>query len=235
MSDRMMVVGAHSADFVWRAGGAVATFVAGRREANVIALTYGERGESGVLWKEEGQTRRTSSGSATARPSGPRSAWAPRSRPSTWATTRWVDEDSLERLAELMRDFAPTGLTHPDRDPFNPDHPVAYEMVQRARLMTSGPAWRARSRPHPAEVPGLRATPAGAVRLRAVRVRGHHRGVRAEEGRHGGDEGAGVPADVLRKRAEHRGNHARRVTGNKAIRQAEAFMRVVPNVWVDAL
>jgi 4-oxalomesaconate hydratase len=32
------------------------------------------------------------------------------------------------------------------------------------------------------------------------------------------------------ERAEHRGNHARKVTGNKNIRQAEAFMRIVPNV-----
>jgi 4-oxalomesaconate hydratase len=31
------------------------------------------------------------------------------------------------------------------------------------------------------------------------------------------------------QRAEHRGNHARRATGNDAIRQAEAFMRVIPD------
>lgn len=32
------------------------------------------------------------------------------------------------------------------------------------------------------------------------------------------------------ERADHRGNHARKVTGNAAIRQAEAFQRIVPNV-----
>jgi 4-oxalomesaconate hydratase len=32
------------------------------------------------------------------------------------------------------------------------------------------------------------------------------------------------------QRAEHRGNHARKVTGDKSIRQAEAFQRLVPNV-----
>ena len=53
----LQVIGAHSADFVWRAGGAVAEAVARRRRgAQVIALSYGERGESGELWKEEGQT-----------------------------------------------------------------------------------------------------------------------------------------------------------------------------------
>jgi 4-oxalomesaconate hydratase len=32
------------------------------------------------------------------------------------------------------------------------------------------------------------------------------------------------------QRAEHRGNHARKVTGNKQFRQAEAFQRLLPNV-----
>ncbi len=32
------------------------------------------------------------------------------------------------------------------------------------------------------------------------------------------------------ERAEHRGNHARKVTGDADIRQAEAFQRLVPNV-----
>ena len=53
---RVQVIGAHSADFVWRAGGAVAGRHRRRRPPQVIALSYGERGESGELWKQEGQT-----------------------------------------------------------------------------------------------------------------------------------------------------------------------------------
>src|SRR5215208_2748031 len=53
---RVQVIGAHSADFVWRAGGAVAMAVESGGTAEVIALSYGERGESGELWKQEGQT-----------------------------------------------------------------------------------------------------------------------------------------------------------------------------------
>ena len=56
MSRKVQVVSAHSADFVWRAGGAVAVAVANGGTAEVIALSYGERGESGELWKQEGQT-----------------------------------------------------------------------------------------------------------------------------------------------------------------------------------
>ena len=36
------------------------------------------------------------------------------------------------------------------------------------------------------------------------------------------------------ERAEHRGNHARKVTGDAGIRKAEAFQRIVPHV-VSAL
>src|SRR5256885_14568015 len=52
----LLVVSAHSADFVWRAAGAIATFVERGGAAHVVALSYGERGESGELWKEPGQT-----------------------------------------------------------------------------------------------------------------------------------------------------------------------------------
>ena len=33
-----------------------------------------------------------------------------------------------------------------------------------------------------------------------------------------------------RERADHRGNHARRTSGRSDVRQAEAFMRVIPQV-----
>ena len=56
MSRRVLVIGAHSADFVWRAGGAIAVATRLGGTARVIALSYGERGESGELWKEPGQT-----------------------------------------------------------------------------------------------------------------------------------------------------------------------------------
>ena len=53
---KILVVGAHSADFVWRAAGAIAVITANGGQATVVALSYGERGESGELWKQPGQT-----------------------------------------------------------------------------------------------------------------------------------------------------------------------------------
>ena len=51
-----IVVSAHSADFVWRAGGAIALYAERGWEVTVACLSYGERGESAKLWREPGMT-----------------------------------------------------------------------------------------------------------------------------------------------------------------------------------
>ena len=51
-----LVVSAHSADFVWRAGGAIALHAAAGVAMTVICLSYGERGESAKLWRQPGMT-----------------------------------------------------------------------------------------------------------------------------------------------------------------------------------
>ena len=51
-----LVVSAHSADFVWRAGGAIAHHADRGYHMRVVCLSYGERGESAKLWKEPGMT-----------------------------------------------------------------------------------------------------------------------------------------------------------------------------------
>ena len=47
-----VVVSAHSADFVWRAGGAIALHAAKGWEMHVVCLSFGERGESARLWRQ---------------------------------------------------------------------------------------------------------------------------------------------------------------------------------------
>jgi|TARA_R110000751_G_scaffold19678_11_gene58666 4-oxalomesaconate hydratase len=51
-----LVISAHSADFVWRCGGAIALHAAKGYNVSVVCLSYGERGESAKLWKKEGCT-----------------------------------------------------------------------------------------------------------------------------------------------------------------------------------
>ena len=127
MSRRLLVIGAHSADFVWRAGGAIAVTTTGGGTAQVVALSYGERGESGELWKEEGMT--------VERVKEVRRGEAERAAAHLGATFESldlgdyplvVDKDGLSAIAAKIREFAPDVLlTHTDRDPFNPDHAEA--------------------------------------------------------------------------------------------------------------
>src|SRR6187551_1132265 len=51
-----LVVSAHSADFVWRAGGAIALHAERGYHVRVICLSFGERGESAKLWRQPGMT-----------------------------------------------------------------------------------------------------------------------------------------------------------------------------------
>ena len=87
-SGKLLVVSAHSADFVWRAAGAIATMTANGGVATVVSLSFGERGESGELWKQEEQTVENVKAIRRARPRRPPGSSAPRSSSSTAATTR---------------------------------------------------------------------------------------------------------------------------------------------------
>src|SRR5690242_14048748 len=51
----VLVVSAHAADFVWRAGGAIALAAQAGPGVDVFCLSYGERGESAQLWKRGAQ------------------------------------------------------------------------------------------------------------------------------------------------------------------------------------
>lgn len=234
MTDRrLLVVGAHSADFVWRAAGAIATHTAKGGEALVVALSYGERGESGELWKNPGQTeenvkriRHEEASKAAAAVGAQFEAFDLGDYPLV------VGPDAVDRLAELMREFAPhVVLTHPDTDPFNPDHPVAHAAVARARLLTSGAGVASGFRtappseflvfePHQPELCKFTPTvyvditPVFGQKIEAMKYMAAQQYLQEYYG----------------QRAEHRGNHARKVTGRKEIRQAEAFQRLLPNV-----
>src|SRR5262245_9354634 len=52
----VLVVSAHAADFVWRAGGAIALYAERGFWVRILCLSYGERGESERLWKQPGMT-----------------------------------------------------------------------------------------------------------------------------------------------------------------------------------
>ena len=230
---KIMVIGAHSADFVWRAGGACAVTTTNGGEAHVIALSYGERGESGELWKQEGQTIENVKKI--------RHGEAERAAGHLGADFRALDmgdypleigADELLAIADEIRAFAPDVLiTHTDTDPFNPDHPVAYSAVARARSLAAGAGVQSSFKtvrppefflfePHQPELCNF--TPTTFVDITAVMdaKRAAMAEMKAQKYLH----------TYYAERADHRGNHARRSSGNQDIRQAEAFQRVTPQV-----
>jgi 4-oxalomesaconate hydratase len=229
----MLVIGAHSADFVWRAGGALAVTASQGGTGRVIALSYGEKGESGELWKEEGQTIENVKKI--------RHGEAERAAGHLGADFRCldlgdyplqIDAQALERISDEIREFAPDVLiTHTDTDPFNPDHPVACAAVGRARSLAAGAGVQSAFttvrppeffmfEPHQPELCNF--TPTTFVDITAVmeRKRAAMAEMKAQKYLH----------TYYAERAEHRGNHARRSSGNPDIRQAEAFQRVTPQV-----
>ena len=236
MSRRLLVIGAHSADFVWRAGGAIAACTAAGGTADVIALSYGERGESGELWKQPDQTVENVKRI--------RHAEAERATAHLGATFRCldfgdypldIDHERLLQLTDLIRDFAPDVLvTHTDTDPFNPDHGLTSAVAVRARSLAAGAgvpsAFRAIRppalylfEPHQPELCNF--TPTTFVDITSV-IEAKHAAMAEMKAQQ-------YLQTYYAQRAEHRGNHARRATGNDAIRQAEAFMRVIPDAMTQ--
>ena len=236
MSRRVQVIGAHSADFVWRAGGAVAMAVESGGMAEVIALSYGERGESGELWKQEGQTvenvKRIRAGEAEA------------AAAALGAGFRCLDLGdyplevegaALAALVDAIRELAPDVIvTHTGRDPFNPDHPVAFRAVERARALAAGAGVQSAFEtisppalflfePHQPELCDF--VPTTFVDITSVIER--KRAAMAEM------KAQSYLQTYYGQRAEQRGNHARRVSGNQEIRYAEAFQRVIPEAVAE--
>ena len=233
MSARLMVVSAHAADFVWRAAGAIASVTSSGGAALVIALSFGERGESGELWKQPGQTEenvkriRRSEAETAAAILG--AAFEPL---DLGDYPLEMDKAAIDCITARMRSFEPQILlTHATQDPFNPDHGVAYQGTERARQLSSGSGVASAFKtiappdfllfePHQPELCGF--VPNTFLDITAV----YDRKVAAMQ-----SMGAqSYLCEYYAQRASQRANHARRISGRKDIRYAEAFQRVSPAV-----
>ncbi len=199
----------------------------------MLALSYGEQGESGELWKEPGMT--------VERVKEVRHGEAERAAAALGAEFACldlgdypleIDRDALVAIADRIREFAPEVLlTHTDRDPFNPDHAAAFFAVERARALAAGagtasafatvePPEFLLFEPHQPELCNF--TPTTFLDITPVieQKRAAMAEMKAQAHLH-------TYYDQL---AGRRGNHARRSSGNKEIRYAEAFQRVTPQV-----
>jgi 4-oxalomesaconate hydratase len=132
-----VVVSAHSADFVWRAGGAIALYAERGWEVTVVCLSYGERGESAKLWREAGMTMERVK--AARREEALRAAEVLGAKVTFFDVGDYpmrVPDEVLYALAALYRNLRPEFiLTHSLHDPYNFDHPLAAHLAQEARIV----------------------------------------------------------------------------------------------------
>lgn len=233
MSKKLLLVGAHSADFVWRSAGTIALTTSQGGTALVLALSYGERGESGNLWKEPNQTVENVKRI--------RHEQAEKAADAVGARFQCLDlgdyplrltDEAVDKLVEVIRTVKPDViLTHTPVDPFNPDHPVAYYAVEKARLLSSGagvasaferidpPDWYL-FEPHQPELSEfypntfVDITPVFEQKMKAMEIMAAQSYLK----------------EYYAELASRRGNHARRISGKQEVKYAEALQRMVPLV-----
>jgi 4-oxalomesaconate hydratase len=132
-----LVVSAHSADFVWRAGGAIALYAERGWEVTIVCLSFGERGESTKLWRQPGMTLEAVKAN--------RRQEATSAAEILGATAIFFDvgdypmripDAILYELAAVYRKIRPEFvLTHSLQDPYNFDHPLVSHAAQEARIV----------------------------------------------------------------------------------------------------
>src|SRR5262249_25612039 len=132
---RILIFSAHAADFCSRTGGTIALYVSGGVQVHVVALTFGERGESEDYWRTAGRK-------STAEAKRVRAREAREAAGILGATIEFLDyddypliveRDRLEAIARLVRTYRPgVILTHWKIDPYNVDHEVTTASVIRA-------------------------------------------------------------------------------------------------------
>jgi 4-oxalomesaconate hydratase len=132
-----LVISAHSADFVWRAGGAIALYAERGWDVTVVCLSFGERGESAKLWRQQGMTMEKVKAN--------RKDEANKAAEILGAKIIFLDlgdypmriaDSILYELAALYRKVRPEFvLTHSLNDPYNFDHPLVAHAAQEARII----------------------------------------------------------------------------------------------------
>jgi len=132
-----LIISAHSADFVWRAGGAIALYAARGWNVHVLCLSFGERGESAKMWRQPGMTLE--------RVKQARREEAQRAADILGASVSFMDcgdyplrvsDEALFEIVDAYRKLRPEFvLTHSFKDPYNFDHPLANHLAMEARIV----------------------------------------------------------------------------------------------------
>jgi len=137
-----LVISAHAADFVWRAGGAIALHQKLGYEVTVCCLSYGERGESAKLWKA-GETD-VEAVKAARRVEAEAAAQALDVHDIQFFDLGdyplEMDRDAKFKLVDLIRAVQPDFMmSHSHYDPYNTDHSYATKVAMECRMIAQ--AW----------------------------------------------------------------------------------------------
>lgn len=137
MKPSVLVISAHSGDFVWRSGGAIALSAQRGAAVHVLCLSFGERGESQGLWTQEGMTldrvkqARRAEASAAAEVLGAGIEFL-----DLGDYPLRVDDTAVDRIVGVLRERQPDVLlTHVANDPYNRDHNQAHETTLLTRMV----------------------------------------------------------------------------------------------------
>ena len=143
MTDKTaLVISAHAADFVWRCGGAIALHAALGYRVTVACLSFGERGESAKLWKQEGMTlervkaerRREAENAAQALGVDDIRFLDLGDYPLR------LDRDAQDRMVDIIRQVQPNWMmSHSRFDPYNTDHMNTTRFALECRMIAQ--AW----------------------------------------------------------------------------------------------
>ncbi len=136
---KLLVVSAHAADYVWRAGGTIAKYNKNGGSVHVICLSFGVRGESNDLWSQPGQTaekvKKIRHGESLA---AAKALGLTESQIEYWDLEDYPmlhDRALLDRLVVAIRKFGPDIIiSHDKTDLMNRDHDQTYTLVQQACL-----------------------------------------------------------------------------------------------------
>lgn len=140
MGSRLLVVSAHTADFVWRSAGVIAKYRAKGKEVHIVVLSFGERGESAAVWlrgidsiEEVKNIRREEAECAVKALGNPSIEFL------DWGDHPLIiNEARILKLVEILRKFRPDiVITHGPDDPLRPDHIAAANATLTATRLST--------------------------------------------------------------------------------------------------
>lgn len=232
----VLVVSAHAADYVWRAGGTIAKYLKHGSKVKVIVLSLGVRGESNFLWKDPNQTyeavaaNRKSESMAAAKCLGITDI-------EFWdLEDYYMDLDKpelLDRMVRTIRTFQPDHIiTHGDLDLLNPDHDAVNRFVFKASVQAISAGVRIAGLPasRQTRIFGFEPHQPEICNFKPEVIIDITETMEQKKAAMNCFKAQAHLIEYYTIRAFVRGNHARRLSGDNSYKFAEAFTHRFPYV-----